>query len=69
METRPFLCSICFQPINVKTYKIDKDGRAVHEECYATRLQYQPNPARKGLLSRLFARMRRAVSGNRIGRP
>jgi hypothetical protein len=35
-----FLCSICFQPINLDECKIDEDGRPVHERCYAERLLY-----------------------------
>jgi hypothetical protein len=39
-EEKPFLCSICFQPVNLNEYKIDEDGRAVHEACYAEMLLY-----------------------------
>jgi hypothetical protein len=38
---RPFLCSICFQPVELKNCKIDADGRAVHEQCYTQRLLYE----------------------------
>lgn len=69
MGIRPVLCSVCFKPIDVKMYKVDSVGRAVHEECYVTLLRYQPNPERKGLISRVFALLRRAVSANRTGRP
>jgi hypothetical protein len=33
-----FLCSICFQPIELTKCKIDGNGRAVHEKCYAQML-------------------------------
>ena len=35
---RPFLCSFCFQPIDLNSCKIDEDGRAVHENCYAIKV-------------------------------
>jgi hypothetical protein len=31
---KPFLCSICFQPIELAKCKIDDSGRAVHETCH-----------------------------------
>jgi len=37
-----FLCSICFQPINLGQCKTDEDGRFVHEKCYADRLLFTP---------------------------
>lgn len=58
MKVSAFLCSICFQPIDVNTCKIDECGRAVHEECYTTSLLHQrKKPASVGLLSRVFAKI------------
>jgi len=58
MVKRPILCSICFKPIDVKMYKIDEDGRAMHEECYAIVLLHRPKkPASVGVLSRVFAKI------------
>lgn len=37
-----FLCSICFRTISLEDYKVDEDGRAVHEKCYATRMLHRP---------------------------
>ena len=73
MKMSAFLCSICFQPIDVNACKIDERGRAVHENCYATLALYRPKkPASVGLLSRVFAKIRPTLSresGKRIGRP
>ena len=33
------LCNICDQPVSLETAKADEYGRAIHEECYATKLQ------------------------------
>lgn len=58
MEARPFLCSICFKPIDAKMYKIDEEGWAMHEECYAILVQHRPKKsASVGLLSRVFAKI------------
>lgn len=58
MKVRAFLCSICFQPIDVNARKIDERGRAVHEECYATLVLHRPKkPASVGLLNRVFTKI------------
>lgn len=41
-----FLCSICFQRINVNNCKFDEAGRPVHQECLATRDLYGRVPKR-----------------------
>ena len=56
-----FLCSICFQPINLDQCKIDEDGRPVYEQCYADRALFalpkkkaQHEEPWRGLASRLM---------------
>ncbi len=39
---RPLLCSICFQPVELKDCEIDKDGRAVHKSCHAEMKLFAP---------------------------
>ena len=39
---REWLCSICFQPIELKKSKTDENGRSVHEECYAMKMAAMP---------------------------
>jgi hypothetical protein len=36
-----FLCSICFQPISLRSCKTDERGRPVHEDCYAAKARYE----------------------------
>ena len=31
-------CSICNEPVELKTAKTDEDGKAVHEDCYVQRM-------------------------------
>jgi hypothetical protein len=31
-------CSICNEPVEIKTAKTDEDGKAVHEDCYVGRM-------------------------------
>jgi hypothetical protein len=35
------LCSICNEPVNLRTAKSDENGRAVHEECYIQKITSQ----------------------------
>jgi hypothetical protein len=39
-------CSICYEPLDLKTAKTDEDGKGVHEECYVDRMLYRQNAAR-----------------------
>jgi hypothetical protein len=32
-------CSICNEPVDLKTAKTDEDGKGVHEECYVDRVR------------------------------
>lgn len=58
MESQPFLCYICSQPVDLDTSKIDEHGRVAHQECYATVVLHRPKkPASIGLLSRIFAKI------------
>ena len=34
----PYFCWICGNVVNLETCKADEDGRAVHEDCYITRI-------------------------------
>ena len=40
LSSRPkFLnCSICNEPVELETGKIDEDGKPVHEECYVQKV-------------------------------
>lgn len=42
-----FLCSICFKSLSLEDFKIDEDGRPVHEKCYAARALYTIRSAGK----------------------
>jgi hypothetical protein len=35
-------CSICNEPMDLKTAKTDEDGKGVHEECYVDRMRRDP---------------------------
>jgi hypothetical protein len=35
-------CSICNEPVDLKTAKTDEDGKSVHEECYVDRMRRDP---------------------------
>jgi hypothetical protein len=35
-------CSICDEPVDLKTAKTDEDGKRVHEECYVDRMRRDP---------------------------
>jgi hypothetical protein len=37
-ELRLPKCNICHEPVELETAKTDEDGRAVHEECYVSRI-------------------------------
>ena len=37
-KLRPPKCSICNEPVELKTAKTDEDGKAVHEDCYVGRM-------------------------------
>jgi hypothetical protein len=37
-KLRPPKCSICNEPVELETAKTDQDGKAVHEECYVSRI-------------------------------
>jgi hypothetical protein len=41
-EEKPFLCGICFQPIDWEHCRVDSSGRAVHEECFTKMLLHTP---------------------------
>jgi hypothetical protein len=43
------ICNICNQPVPVETSMCDKNGEAVHQECYLRRITRQPIIARDGL--------------------
>lgn len=36
-------CSLCHEPVSLETAKADHDGKAVHEDCYAQKLQAASN--------------------------
>jgi hypothetical protein len=42
------LCSICGKPVELETSKTDSNAEAVHEECYARKIESRkpPNPSR-----------------------
>src|SRR5260370_12334405 len=42
------LCSICGKPVELETSKTDSNAEAVHEECYARKIESRkpPNPFR-----------------------
>ena len=56
---KPLLCSICFQPVELKTCKIDEDGRAVHESCYAEMMLFAPKkkPAKRSPIGGTWRRV------------
>jgi len=58
---RPFLCSICFQPVELKNCKIDADGRAIHEKCGAQRLLYEAPSKRRPIRKAPILKIRRHV--------
>jgi hypothetical protein len=65
-EKGAFLCSICFQPINLDQCKIDEDGRPVHESCYTDRLLFavpKKKPHHEESWSRLALRFVRIPRG------
>jgi len=33
------ICSLCNEPVELETAKTDENGNAVHEECYALKMQ------------------------------
>jgi len=37
------MCSLCNEPVELRTAKTDEDGKAVHEECYTLKMQ-PPRP-------------------------
>jgi len=41
------LCSICGKPVELETSKTDSNAQAVHEECYARKIESRklPNPS------------------------
>jgi len=62
---RAFLCSICFQSIDLSQSKTDENGRPVHESCYTDRLRHMS--ARKPVVEdwgwrRLGERLARMVA-------
>ena len=42
-EDSSFLCSICFKPIRPEKCKIDKEGRAVYEQCHLDKMRFVPS--------------------------
>jgi hypothetical protein len=42
------LCSICGKPVELETSTTDSNAEAVHEECYARKIESRnpPNPSR-----------------------
>jgi hypothetical protein len=46
--TRPpeftLICALCFEPVLLETCKADEQGRAVHEDCYATKIKFNKTP-------------------------
>ena len=47
-------CSVCNEPVELKTSKTDEKGKAVHEECYVVKVTGQqpaPSHVRSGLSS------------------
>ena len=42
-KSRFLLCSLCNQPVELRTAKTNVDGKAVHEECYTLKMQ-PPRP-------------------------
>jgi len=47
-------CSICNEPVDLKTAKTDEDGKGVHEGCYVDRMRRDPvtTLARNGIAVR-----------------
>jgi hypothetical protein len=37
----PVICRLCGKPVSVNTAKADADGKAIHEECYALKVQFE----------------------------
>jgi hypothetical protein len=35
----PHECWVCGKPVSLEECKIDEQGRAVHEQCYLTRMK------------------------------
>jgi hypothetical protein len=35
----PFLCSLCNEPVDLRTAKTDEHGKPIHEECYVLQMQ------------------------------
>ena len=56
---KPFLCSICFQPVELNKCKIDEDGRPVHENCYAEMMLFAPKkkPTKKSPIAGTWRRV------------
>lgn len=46
---RAFLCSICFQPVNLTSCKFDENGRPLHEQCYVDNLFRVAKPPRSAV--------------------
>jgi hypothetical protein len=46
-KSSPLLCRICGNPVSVETSKTDDYGRAIHEDCYALKLNFE-QASRKG---------------------
>ena len=67
-EESPFLCSICFKPIRLENYKIDEDGRPIHEQCYLDKMRFVPpdKNARHGIGWRDLGRKLRRIFGQEI---
>lgn len=42
MESENFTCRICGRPLDLKFSKTDENGKAVHSDCYANKLERNP---------------------------
>jgi hypothetical protein len=39
LRQAPFLCSLCNDPVDLRTAKTDEYGKTIHEECYVLRVR------------------------------
>jgi hypothetical protein len=44
---KQLLCPICNKPVKLETAKSDEGGKAIHEECYLSKLSDEAAPELK----------------------
>ena len=56
MKPQSAACSICAIPVKLEECKTDEEGRAVHEQCYVTKLTGEGNSSQAKPDRRVFAK-------------